>query len=95
MQNEKLVMEEEMRQELVQIENLVKEVDAKVTGIRAFLSGNELDKDDKGMVGRVNDIETRIENLEKWKDRIFWCLVGMGLPAGVGTWELFKTIFHK
>jgi hypothetical protein len=87
------VMDAEMKQDLEQIEKLVAAVDTKVTGIIAFLRGNELDKEDKGLVGRVNEIERRTENLEKWRDRIFWALIGMGLPAGVGTWELVKSIF--
>lgn len=80
--------------ELQKIEQAVKEVDAKVTGIRAFLSGNELDKDDKGMVGQMNDVLQRVTTLEKWKDRIFYVMIGMALPAGIGTWELVKKIFQ-
>lgn len=84
-----------MKQDLEQIEKVVTNIDAKVTGIIAFLRGNELDKDDKGLVGRVNDLEIRIVSLEKWKDRLFWAMIGMGFPAGVGTWEFVKTIINK
>lgn len=88
-------MEQQLKHDLEQIQDSVSEINTKVTGIIAFLRGNELDREDKGLVGRVNDIEKRMENLEKWRDRIFWALIGMGLPAGVGTWELIKTIFAK
>lgn len=86
-------MDMDMKIELGKIQKDLTEVDDKVTGILAFLRGNELDKDDRGMVGTVNDLKKRVEYLEKWKDRIFYIMVGMALPAGVGTWELFKNIF--
>lgn len=88
-------MDHDTELELNKIEGLLKKVEIKVDGLRAFLSGNELDKDDRGMVGKVNDLEQRIASLEKWKDRIFFLMIGMGLPAGVGVWEIFKDLFTK
>lgn len=63
-----------------------------LTTILILLTGNKLDRDDKGIVGKQNDLEKRIEALEKWKDRIFWIVIGMSFPAGVGTWELISGI---
>jgi hypothetical protein len=94
-QSNQQAMDQEMKQDLTLIEKLVRAIDVKVTGVIAFLRGNELDKDDKGLVGQVNDIEKRVHRLEKWFDRLMWLVAGMSLPAGVGTWELIKSFIVK
>lgn len=88
-------MEQEMKIELDQIQNTLESLDAKVTGIRSFLSGNELDKDDKGLVGVVNDLKQRVNRLEGIVTRIFYIGIGMSIPASIGTYELVKAIFLK
>ncbi len=81
------------QQQLEEIKRIVTNLDAKVSGIISVLRGNELDKGDTGISGRVNDLEDRVFDLEKWKYRIFWFGLGMAAPAGVGVWELLKVLF--
>lgn len=70
-------------------------VEEKVSTILDLLQGNKLNKADRGLVGTVDDHEERITSLEKWKDRLIWTVVGMGLPASVGIVEILKKIFTK
>lgn len=63
-----------------------------ISTILILLTGNKIDRDDKGIVGKINSIEKRVETLEKWKDRVFWIVIGMSFPAGVGTWELLSQL---
>ena len=88
-------MDHQMKQELDRIQDSVDSIDQKLMRIEAFLSGNELDREDKGLIGRVNDLEKRVLLLEKWKDRIFWTLIGMGIPAGIGIYNILEKIFIK
>lgn len=76
-----------------EIQKQVREVNDKVSRILIMLIGNEYDKDDKGFIGQVNHLEKRVEVLEKWKDRAIWVFIGMGIPSGVGIWQLLNEIF--
>lgn len=79
--------------QLEEIKKMVAILDAKLTGVIAFLRGNELDREDKGLTGRMNELEERVFNLEKWKFRIFWFACGMSFPAGIGMWEIIQKLF--
>jgi hypothetical protein len=78
-----------------QLKDKVDEIGNKVSSILSLLQGNKLDKNDNGVIGFVDDIHKRLTNLEKWKDRMVWMFVGMGLPASVGVVEILKKIFLK
>lgn len=93
MQEQTQSMDQEMKKELAHIQTSIENLDANVTAIRSFLSGNELDREDKGLVGKVNDHSMRIRKLEKQRDMaIYWCL-GLAFPTGIGTWELIQKVF--
>lgn len=76
-----------------QLKDKVDEIGNKVSSILSLLQGNKLDKNDNGVIGTVDDLHERVTNLEKWKDRIVWMVIGMGLPASVGIMEILKKIF--
>lgn len=77
------------------MQDVLQEVNAKVSGVMAFLRGNDLDREDKGLVGKVNDHATRIKKLEKQRDTILYILIGGSIPTGVGVWELIKNVLLK
>jgi hypothetical protein len=84
--------------ELELIKKQVQEVNGKVSLILTLLSGNELDKD-TGLINTVklmqkdyDKIEERVAKLEKWKDKFFWMMIGMAMPAGYGISELLGSI---
>jgi len=84
-----------MPTELNELEKKVDHVDNKVSSILSLLQGNKLDKNDNGVIGIVNELHERVTSLEKWRDRIIWMVIGMGLPASVGLVEILKKIFLK
>lgn len=73
----------------------VDELKKKLDEVLSLLRGNNLDKNDQGFIGSVNDLEKRMTSLEKWRDRIVWMVIGMGIPASVGVAEILKKIFIK
>jgi hypothetical protein len=83
-------------------EDVLKEFGRTLDDLVHCIKGNEFD-DDTGLVNKVKEnklelmmVNKRLEKLEKWKDRVVWILVGMGMPAGYGVIELIKTIIaHK
>ncbi len=78
-----------------QLKDKVDEIGEKVTSILTLIRGNVLDKNDQGVIGTVDDLIKRVTTLEKWKDRMVWMVIGMGLPASVGIMEILKKIFLK
>jgi hypothetical protein len=82
-----------MRIKMTLAMNEVDELKMKLDEVLSLLRGNKLDANDKGYIGSVNDLEKRVSTLEKWKDRIVWLFIGMGLPASVGVIEILKKIF--
>ena len=73
----------------------VDELKKKLDEVLSLLRGNILDKNDQGFIGSVNDLERRMSNLEKWKDRIVWMFIGMSIPASIGIVEILrKLIIH-
>ncbi len=67
----------------------------KVDKIIGLLQGNELDPNDDGLVGAINDLSKRLVKLEKLKDKIFYVVVGMSLPAGYGITKLIADFGNK
>ena len=70
----------------------LRDIRNKVTSILQLLKGHELDKDDKGMIGVLNDHDRRLEKLEKIKDRLIFILIILAVPASGGVWDAFKTL---
>jgi len=71
----------------------VEELKKKLDEVLSLLRGNTLDKNDQGFIGSVNDLEKRVSALEKWRDRLVWMVVGMGIPASVGIAEILRKLF--
>ena len=63
---------------------------------RAVLGDKQVDPDDEGMRGRINDIEKRMKNFEtlrdRLKDRITYLIIGLSIPAGFGISEILSII---
>jgi hypothetical protein len=78
-----------------QVEEKLISVERKVSTILDLIAGNNLNKDDKGIVGKVVSHDDRLDDLEKWRDRLVWTVIGMGLPASVGIWEILRKIILK
>lgn len=67
----------------------------RVDKIIALLQGNELDDEDTGLIGTINDMMARLIKLEKLKDRISYIVIGMSLPAGYGITKLIAAFGDK
>jgi hypothetical protein len=70
----------------------VDELKKKLDEVLSLLRGNILDKNDQGFIGSVNDLINRVSSLEKWKDRIVWMFIGMGIPASIGVMEILRKL---
>jgi hypothetical protein len=87
--------------ELEALKRQLQEVNNKVTTVITLLSGNDLDKENglihtvKLMQKDLDKQDDRIAKLEKWKDRFFWMMIGMAMPAGYGVSQLFGMIFKN
>ena len=81
--------------EIQHIEQQIRALDQKVSSILVLLRGNELDKEDKGMIGVENDHEKRIARMEKIIDRGTWLLIGTSLFAGWGILDIIRKLLIK
>lgn len=81
--------------EMEHLEQQLGKVDDKVSAILFLLKGNELDKDDKGMIGTQKDHSKRIANIEKLKERVIWFLFGLSIFAGWGLIDILQKILIK
>lgn len=77
------------------LEQQVAGVDRKVSSILQLLKGNELDKDDKGMIGIQNSHESRIQRLEKLLDRGIYFILGLSAFAGWGIIDIIQKVIIK
>ena len=87
--------------QLALLEAQVKEVDQKVKDVNSeleqilnILVGNVLDKTDSGFIGTVNDHETRLDKLERFKDRIVWTVIGSSIGS-IGLWKFIESLINK
>lgn len=85
----------EQQQIMEHLERQVQQVDLKVEKVLRLLTGNELDKDDKGMIGVQNDHEKRISQLEKLRDRLIWFAFGLTFFAGWGVIDIVQKVLLK
>lgn len=51
--------------------------------LTTLISGNELDKDDKGMVGQLREVMQDVEELKLAKKRIGWSIAGFMVAGSV------------
>lgn len=70
------------------------QVNGKLAEIIALLTGHAMDADSGGIVHRVNTNDTRIANLEKFKDRAVYVALGASIPAGWGLIDIITTILN-
>lgn len=66
-----------------------------VHDIKQILLGNDMMKNDTGMIGKILDQEKRIGLLERWKDRAFIALIVAGGFGGWGITDLIMKLFIK
>lgn len=96
---QKLDMAQEQQQQQAQdihtIQKQVEAVDEKLETVIRYLKGNELDKDDKGMIGKLNGHEKRIADLEKLRDKMMWFIMGASAIGGAGLWNLIQQFIKK
>ena len=67
-------------------------IEHKVDKIIDLLQGNEFDDDDKGLIGKVNSLETRMRVMEKRDARLIGLIIGLSVPAGAGISNLLASI---
>lgn len=89
--NQSNIQQTEMQQNQT-LEAQVRKIDRKLDQLLNIVGGNELDKDDKGILGVKNDHEKRIRRLEKIGNAAIWFLIGLSVPAGWGIIDILRTI---
>jgi paraquat-inducible protein B len=79
-----------------QVKEKVDEIGEKVTSILALLRGNDLDKNDQGIIGTVDDIDKRLRSLEDWKKGSIRYLkgiaIGIAIPSSIGIVKLLEIL---
>jgi hypothetical protein len=90
---------EGIEQQVKTVDMKVNMLDNKVDKILMVLTGNSMDKDDRGIIGTVNDHDDRITKIERKFEGIIARAIGIGiglsLMAGVGIREFVEIIFKK
>jgi hypothetical protein len=81
--------------EIQKLEIQVENVDNKVSSILSILRGNDINKEDRGMIGRQFDHERRLARLEKLKDKVLWFFVGLSIPASWGVIDIIQKLIAK
>ena len=78
---------------LNEVEDKVIDIGSKIDKLVSFLKGeDELDTSNKGFISKVHEMEDRIKKLEDLLVRVKWTFIGMGVPAGVGIFEIIKKL---
>lgn len=60
--------------------------------IDTFLRGNDFDKTDQGLIGEHNKLKDEVAELKRFKDKMTWVMVGMGIVTGLNIPMLFDMI---
>lgn len=68
-------------------------IDKNVTLLLLLVQGNTLDKNDKGLTGKIVEQEARIKKLEDDHKKVTYTVGGMLIIAGYYGWKLFQSIF--
>lgn len=62
----------------------------------AMCGNKEMDPDDKGIIGKIEDMHERLEDLEtlktRIKDKFTYLMIGLSIPAGFGITEILSII---
>lgn len=61
--------------------------------LTTLISGNELDKDDKGMIGDVRDLKTDVDKLKDNAKKFYWMLGGAVIVGGFLLQVISKVFF--
>lgn len=83
----------ELEKEILLMQNDMRALNGKVDKIIDILSGNELDKNDSGVVGDVRQLKARVTKLERWKDRVVYVLIGASFGAGWTISDILQKFF--
>jgi hypothetical protein len=82
--------------EILPLKSEMSKLNTKVDKIIDILSGNDLDRNDSGLVGDVRQLKIRVAKLERWKDRVIYILIGASFVAGWTIPDILNKIFlHK
>lgn len=71
-------------QEVAEIKQMVKD-------IHHVVIGSEHDKD-SGLLKRVKDLESDVEGLQKFNNKLVWVAIGMTIPAVYGLGEFLSKL---
>lgn len=83
---------EEKQKEVDALQRELRAVNDKLNSIITLLNGHELDTDSGGLVHKVNSIESRIFDVERFKDRITYVALGMAIPASWGIIDIVSKV---
>lgn len=93
---------QENTQDLHQIQDQIQKqgqqidrIENKVDRFTWLVTGNELDKTDTGMIGKIKDHEIRIVVMEKKMDKFIYMLMGASAFGGIGIFKLLSELFAK
>jgi hypothetical protein len=98
-------MEKEIRELGKQVDGVMEKVDLRNDSLMELeedlkltlmlLKGNELNKEDTGLIGTVVDLKARVIKLEKFRDRAIYLIVGFSFGAGWAISDIIKRVFTK
>ena len=77
------------------MEKQMEDMGSKVSRILWTLTGNELDRNDTGFIGQVDELEKRVKALEKFRDRAIYLIIGASLTTGFGVGKVIELILQK
>lgn len=66
-----------------------------VRDILYVLKGNELDKNDNGLLGDFQELKKEVKELREFKNKALWVIYGATFTAGYGVFELISKVFAK
>lgn len=76
-------------EEVDKLNDRVAVLDKNVSKILDLLRGDEFDRHDNGILGRVMENRKRIEKIEKMIFKAIWIIVGASMATGIGIKALF------
>jgi hypothetical protein len=85
----------QLRESMEEMKFMMEGVEGNQDKILQLLQGNPLDKEDRGMIGKINNHGKRLLNLEKFKDRGIYMVIGISIGTGVGISKLIEILIKK
>lgn len=64
-----------------------------VNKIMSLLQGNPIDRNDNGMIGDVQNLNSRVNKLERFKTKGIWLIIGLSIGAGWGFGDMLIKFF--